>query len=151
MDKPKNTVSAIIYIIVGLLLIVKKGSIIGLAIDLIGLAAIIMAIIDLMGHKTHSAIVKGVVGVCILVFGWMFVNLALYILGAAIIIMGLIKISNITNTVYTGGQKFVACLKPGVTVLAGLCLLFNPGGAISWMFIATGGLLIANGALELIG
>lgn len=152
MNKNGNTFSAIVSIVLGLLLFTMKGQIIGLAINILALTAIILAIIDLANQRTSSAIVKGVIGICILVFGWLFVNVALYILAAAIIVMGLLQISNLGEQIpvnLTFGQKFSYYVRPAVTVLAGACLLFNQGGAIAWVFMVTGALLVIQGVLTL--
>ena len=95
MNKNEGIVSSIIYIALGLMLIIMKGSVISLAITILGVAVLISAIMDLVNKLTNIGIVKAVIGVCILAFGWMFIDLALYILAASIIVMGLLKISNI--------------------------------------------------------
>ena len=95
MNKNEGIVSSIIYIALGLMLIIMKGSVISLAITILGVAVLISAIMDLVNKLTNIGIVKAVIGVCILAFGWMFIDLALYILAASIIVMGLLNISNI--------------------------------------------------------
>lgn len=152
MERKENIISSVISIVLGLMLIIIKGDVISLAITLLGVAVLISAVVDFIDKLTNMGIVKAVVGVCILVFGWVFVNLALYILAAAIIIMGLLRITNIHKLVpvnLTLKEKLFVYAKPVAMVLAGVCLLFNQGGTIAWIFVLAGILLILEGVLEL--
>lgn len=154
MDKKENILSAAISILLGVLLIIMKGKVITIALTVLGIGILISAVVDFLYKMTNSAIVKAVIGVCVLLFGWLFVNLALYILAAAIIIMGLLQLSNIKKfspVNLTFSEKAILYAKPLITVLAGAFLLFNQSGAIAWIFIVTGILLIGEGILELIG
>lgn len=154
MNKKEEIISAIASIIIGVLFIVMKDRIIGVAITVLGVVVLISALMDFLAKMTNLAIIKAVVGVCILVFGWLFVNLALYILAAGIILMGLLQISGVHKNMpvnLTSGEKCMEYLKPVVTVVAGACLLLNQSGTISWVFIATGVLLILQGIMSLAG
>lgn len=152
MERKENIVSSVIFIVLGLMLIIMKGDVISLAITLLGLAVLISAVVDFIDKLTNMGIVKAVVGVCILVFGWVFVNLALYLLAAAIIIMGLLRITNTHKLIpvnLTLKEKIFVYAKPVAMVLAGVCLLFNQGGTIAWIFVLSGILLVLEGVLEL--
>lgn len=152
MQRNGNLISGLISIALGLMLIIIKGEVISVALTVLGTAAIVMAVADFIKGFTASGIVKAVVGVCILVFGWLFINVALYLLAGAIIIMGLMQILEIHRSgivFLTNGEKILAYLKPVLTVLAGILLLFNQGGVIDGVFIATGVLLIFEGILGL--
>lgn len=153
MQKKENIILALISIVLGFMLIILKGDVIGLAITVIGVAVLIDAIIDFASKLLNIGIIKAVVGICILVFGWMFVNLALYILAASIIVKGLLQIVNIhkfSPVNLTLKDTALIYLKPVITVIAGACLFFNQDGAIAWIFVVTGALLIVEGVLELI-
>ena len=68
--------------------------------------------------------------------------------------MGLLQISSIKKTMpvnLTAGERFQEYFKPGLMVVAGACFLFNQKGTITWVFIATGVLLIVNGIMTLVG
>ena len=152
MQRNGNLISGLISIALGLMLIIMKGEVISVALTVLGTTAIVMAVADFTKGFTASGIVKAVVGVCILVFGWLFINVALYLLAGAIIIMGLMQILEIHRSgivFLTNGEKILAYLKPVLTVLAGILLLFNQGGVIDGVFIATGVLLIFEGILGL--
>lgn len=63
MNKNESIVSSIIYIALGLMLIIMKGSVISLAITILGVAVLISAIMDFMNRLTNIGIVKAVIGV----------------------------------------------------------------------------------------
>lgn len=153
MNKKTNIISAAITIVIGLLLVILKGGVISAVLTVCGIAVLISALMDFIGKRMESGAVKAVIGVCILVFGWVFVELAFYILAAAIIIMGVTQIVNIRkygpHGVTFKDNAFIYG-KSVLTVIAGACLLFNQGGAINGVFIATGILLIVEGIMELI-
>ena len=154
MNKKEGIISALISIVLGLLLIILKGDVIGIAITVLGAAVIVMAVIDFVNRLINMGIIKAVAGVFIIVFGWLFINLALYILAAAIIAMGLLRMVNIHRFCPANlslGHKLLLYIKPAVMIIAGACLLFNQGGTIAWVFIVTGVLLITEGALEIVG
>ena len=143
MDRKDSIIASVISIALGFMLIVMKGSVIRLAITCLGVYVLVSAALSFAGGLTNIGI---------LVFGWVFVNLALYILAASIIVMGLLQIENIHR--FAPGKlslkdKVFIYAKPVVTVLAGACLLFNQGGTIAWVFVATGILLIIEGIIEL--
>jgi hypothetical protein len=151
MGRKEDIISAVFSMLIGVMLIVMKGQVVSIAITVFAVIVLISAVIDLFHKLTNSAIVKGVLGVCILIFGWVFVSVALYLLAAAIIIMGLLRLVNMHKFLpedMTYEQKLFAYARPALTVLAGVCLLFNQGGAVNWVFILTGILLVAEGVLD---
>lgn len=151
MQRKDDLISAVISMLVGVMLVVMKGQVVSIAITVFAVIVMISAVIDLVNKLINSAIAKAVIGVCLLIFGWVFVSVALYLLAAGIIIFGLLRIVNMHKVLpedLTHEQKLFAYSRPGITVLAGICLLFNQGGAVNWVFILTGVLLVAEGILD---
>lgn len=151
MRRKEDIISAIISMLIGVMLVMMKGQVVSIAITVFAVIVMISAVIDLVNKLTNSAIAKAVIGVCLLIFGWVFVSVALYLLAAGIIIFGLLRIVNMHKILPEGmtrEQKLFAYIRPGITVLAGICLLFNQGGAVNWVFILTGVLLVAEGILD---
>lgn len=151
MRRKEDIISAIISMLIGVMLVVMKGQVVSIAITVFAVIVMISAVIDLVNKLTNSAIAKAVIGVCLLIFGWVFVSVALYLLAAGIIIFGLLRIVNMHKILpedLTHDQKLFAYIRPAITVLAGICLLFNQGGAVDWVFILTGILLVAEGVLD---
>lgn len=143
--------SAIISIAVGVLFMILKDDIIGITMTLIGIGAIIMAVIDFVNKQTQAGIIKTIIGVVILVLGWVFVDIALYLIAGVLIILGIsqiisaIKLSKLCNAV----QKVFMFVKPVATLAAGLCLFFNKGGTMDWIFFLVGVLILIEGMLSL--
>ena len=151
MRRKEDIISAIISMLVGVMLVVMKGQVVSIAITVFAVIVLISAVIDLINKVVNSAVVKAVVGVCLLIFGWVFVEVALYLLAAGVIIWGLLRIVNMHKVLaedMTHQQKIFAYIRPAITVLAGICLLFNQGGTVDWIFILTGVLLVAEGVLD---
>ena len=120
MNKKEGIASAIISVAVGLMLIIMKDDVISIALTVLGVAAIVSAILDFIHRMPNLGLIKAVIGVCILVFGWMFVNLALYILAASIILVGLLQIFNIhkfcpVNMIFT--RKMLTYIKPVIITI----------------------------------
>lgn len=143
--------SAIVSIAVGVMFMILKDDIIGITMTLIGAGAIIMAIIDFVNKQTQAGIIKTIIGVAILVLGWVFVDIALYIIAGVLIILGIsqiisaVKLSKFCNSV----QKVFMFIKPVATLAAGLCLFFNKGSTMDWIFFLVGALILVEGMLSL--
>ena len=151
MRRKEDIISAVFSMLIGVMLIVMKGQVVSIAVTVFGIIVLISAVIDLINKLINSAIIKAVIGACILIFGWAFMSVAMYLLAAAIIIMGLLRIVNLHKILpeeMTFRQKVFAYVRPLITVLAGICLLFNQGGTVDWIFIVTGILLVGEGVLD---
>ena len=152
MNKKEGIATAAVSIIIGLLLIILKGKVISIVLTILGVVLVLSAIKDFIDKKVESGAIKAVIGVCVLVFGWVFVELAFYILAAALIIIGITQIINIKKYGPHGvtfKDNVLIYGKSVITAVAGVCLLFNQGGTINWVFILAGILLIVDGVMEI--
>lgn len=75
MQKNSSLMTAVLTIALGIVFVIKRGGVLGLAVSLVGIVLIIAAIFDLVKKDTTAAIIKGVIGIGVLVFG-----ICLYIL-----------------------------------------------------------------------
>lgn len=143
--------SAIISIAVGLMFIILKDDIIGIALTLVGIGAVIMAIVDFVNRQIQSGVIKAIIGVAVLVLGWVFVDIAIYIIAGALIALGISQIITAVRLSAFGNilQKVFMFIKPVATLVAGLCLFFNKGGTMDWIFILSGVLILVEGLLSL--
>lgn len=143
--------SAIISIAVGLMFIILKDDIIGIALTLVGIGAVIMAIVDFVNRQIQSGVIKAIIGVAVLVLGWVFVDIAIYIIAGALIALGISQIITAVRLSVFGNilQKVFMFIKPVATLAAGLCLFFNKGGTMDWIFILSGVLILVEGLLSL--
>ncbi|MBQ7836828.1 MAG: DUF308 domain-containing protein [Clostridia bacterium] len=146
MRSNSSMINAVISIVTGILFIVKKGEVISLITTLLGVAVLIMAIIDLVGSKLTKGIIEAAVAGGIMIFGWFFVSIALYIIAAVIIISAITEL--VEN--YRCNSSPACYIVPLIGLAAGVCLFFNQGGAVAFVFTVTGILLIVRGAVKLI-
>ncbi len=152
MKFKEDQVSGLVNILLGILFIIFKGGVIGIALTLLGVCAIALGIIDIVNKATTMGVIKAACGVAVIAFGWIFVSVALIFVSVALIVMGILRIIDAYKNMpvnATMGEKILSYAKPCVSILAGLCLIFNQGGVINGLFIVVGILLIIDGILSL--
>lgn len=145
--------TAIALILIGGLFIIYKGEVISIAMSLIGITLVVLGIIDILRARVFSGVVKLVFAALVVLAGWLFVTLALYVLGAFLLIAGitqLIAISKLKIKKLTL-PAVMHIAQPVIYILVAICLFFNQGGAISWVFILSGVFLILDGIAGIIG
>lgn len=152
MKLTNKSITAIAAIIVGLLFVIMKGEVISLAMTALGVAIIVMGILDIVKNKNNGGIAKIVIGALVVVFGWLFVNIALYVIAVLMIVYCL---GNLLSSLKTDGypmstvQMIRTYAKPIIGLVAGVCLLFNQGGTVAWVFVLTGIIFVIEGILML--
>lgn len=148
-----DIVTAIALIVIGALFMIYKSEVISIAMSLIGVTLIVLGIVDAVRKFVVSGVVKIVFGVLVLAAGWLFISLALYILGAFLLIAGISELYNLTKIKIKKISLPVAMhiAQPIIYILVAICLFFNQGGALSWVFTVSGLFLIIDGVVALIG
>ena len=143
---------ASILIIVGALFMIFKGEIISIIMTILGIRMIVRGIFDLMRGYTMGGVINIVFGALILGAGWLFITLALYILAACLLIAGIGELSGLLKerVKKLNLAVILRIAQPFIYILVAICLFFNQGGAISWVFTVAGLFLIVDGILGLI-
>ena len=152
-NKSNELLTAIALILIGGLFIIYKGEVISIAMSLIGITLVVLGIIDILRSRVVSGVVKLVFAALVVLAGWLFVTLALYVLGAFLLIAGitqLIALSKLKIKKLTL-PAVMNIAQPIIYILVAICLFFNQGGAISWVFILSGVFLILDGIAGIIG
>lgn len=144
--KTTDVIVGIITVVLGILLIFLKQDVITIALTILGIALIISSIVDAVRKLWPSFIVKLIVGIAVILLGWLLVSAALYILAVLLIIIGALQIYENVKA----KAKALAYLAPAISIIFGIVLFFNQGGAVSWMFIFAGISLIVEGVLTLV-
>lgn len=146
--------SAILMTVLGILFLIWKGSVVSIAMTVLGVLLIVQAILDVI-HKSYvSGVIKGVLGVAIIVFGWALVTITLYIMAVVLLIYGVLQLVDALKGLDKDSKllaKVLAFLEPAICLFISVCLLFNQGGTISWVFIVAGIFLIIEGIISLLG
>ena len=152
MAKKKNSnsslITSILYIVIGILLLVFPGEALNLAMTIAGIVFIVSGILELIKKNIGGGIVSLIIGVAILVVGWVLTDIVMLVLGILIAIKGIIAL---VQALTQKKKKLLAILFPILTIVVGL-LLGLAWGSIAHIIMIVGGiLLIVSGVLGLIG
>ena len=150
-EKTKQLIGAILSIVVGILCILLQNRILGALMTGIGVLLIVSGVLDLIIVKNViSFVVKAVIGAAIILLGWLAVTVVLYIIAVLMVIYGILGILQVlSNPLASVGLKILALFRPILNLVVGICLFFNQGGTMAWVFIVVGILLVADGILSM--
>ncbi len=154
MEKTNKYISAVVMMAIGLLLIILKGGIINILLTALGVALIVMGILDAVQRKdVVRCVIKCVIGAVIILGGWLFVAVMLYILGALLVIVGVLWIIKLVQR-HTKGVNLIgtitAYLVPALYILIGVCLFFNQSAFVDVVFIIVGVIVLVDGIIQLV-
>lgn len=138
--------SSLLLILIGIMFIILKGEVISIALSIIGIGLIISAIMDYTKKRVTPAIIELIMGIIVIVFGWTLLSAAIIILAALILIYGIFQLYTILQY---KRKSLIYFIEPILTIIVALCLLFNKGGTINFVFIISGICLIADGLISL--
>lgn len=138
--------SAILYILIGVLLVIFKSETLGWAMTIAGIFFVISGILELVKKNWAGGAVSLVIGVAILLLGWLAATIVLLVLGILIAVKGLVELINAIKK--KEKTRVLDILFPALTILVGLVLAF--GNGLDILIIIVGVLLIVDGVLGLI-
>ena len=148
MKNLSKLTSPLLLIAIGLLLLVFKGGIVSIALTVFGVVFIVMGIVGLINKQNQTAIIRLIIGAVIIAFGWLFVQIALYIIAFILILTGVYLLFNLVSKKI----KFsLVYLNPLLLFVAGICLFFNQGVTMDWVFIVVGAVFVVQGVLGAYG
>ena len=148
MKKSQKLTSPLIMLIIGILLLVFKGGVVSIALTVLGVLFLIIGIIDITNKKMQTGITRLIIGAVIIVFGWLFVQIALYIIAVILAIAGIYGLISLM----TQKKKFsLIYLNPLLLFVAGVCLFFNQGVTMDWVFVVVGAVFLVQGILGAYG
>ena len=126
MANKKNSelFSSVLYLIVGLLLVIFRSETIGWAMTIAGIVFIVSGILDLVKKNWAGGGVSLVIGIAILVLGWVAAAIVLLVLGILIAIKGIVALIEVFKKDKKNALDFVF---PALTVVVGLMLAFGNG------------------------
>lgn len=153
MKRTEKIVSAGLTIALGVLLILLKADIISILMTVLGVGLIALGVMDLVHKLVPPAVVKLVSGAVVILCGWVIVSAVLYIVAAMLLVAGIILLyEKIKGKVCFSSKWKTVCdyAVPVLFILIGLCLLFNQGNTVNWVFIISGIFTVAEGGLLLI-
>ena len=138
-------VSALLYIILGVLLIVFRGQMLGIAMTIAGIVFVVSGILEVAKKNWASGAISLIIGIAILVLGWVAAQIVLLVLGILIALKGVIAL------IEALGKKKITLLGvlfPVLTIVVGLMLAF--GNGLDILLVVCGVLLALDGVIGLI-
>lgn len=153
MKKTEKVVVALLTLLLGIALLILRGSLISVLMTVIGIVFIAFGIIQWLRGQIVLAIIKAVIGIVLIICGWAVVSAVLYVLAAAVMITGILLLYEQIKNQHCGAtllQKIAAFAYPIVCILIGFFLLFNEGNEAQWVFIVSGSLTVLEGGLLLL-
>ncbi len=138
-------VSAILYLVIGILLVVFKAQMLDLAMTIVGAIFVVSGIVELVKGHFIGGVVSLVIGVAVLVLGWTIADIVLLVLGILIIVKGIVAL---IETIARRRKSIAQLLFPVITIVVGAVIAFGNGLDIAIM--VGGVLLIVNGVIGII-
>lgn len=155
MTKTNKYISSAIMIAIGILLIILRGGIMDILLTALGVALIVMGIMDVVQKKDVTAcVIKCVIGAVIILGGLLFLTVMLYILGGLLVVTGVLWIVKLVQRKTKGNnllETVTAYLVPALYILVGICLFLNQTGFMNVIFVIIGIIVLVNGIIQLVG
>lgn len=148
VSKRDSIIIALMSIAIGVLFIIFKGGIIGIAMTVLGVLLIVNGIIHLVADTDKLyGIILICVGALIIIGGWLIATIVLYIIAVLFIIYGVLTIYAFVKA---GHASLINLISPILMVVAGILLFLNQKGTVDWVFIVEGIILVIEGAINLV-
>ena len=128
-----NLFSAILYILIGVLLVIFRSRTIGLAMTIVGLVFIVSGILELVKKNFAGGAVSLIIGAAVLVLGWLAAAVVLLVLGLLIALKGVVAL---INELKKKQVSVLGILFPTLTVIVGLGIAF--GNALDLIIVIHG-------------
>ena len=139
--------SALLYVVLGVLLIVFKSQTLGWAMTIAGAVFIISGVLDLVKGNAAGGAVSLIIGIAILVLGWTAVKIVLLVLGILMAVKGLVSL---IQALKRKNKNVLAIVFAILTMVAGGLIIFGYASAIiDTVLLVAGILLVVDGVLGL--
>lgn len=148
MAKKSNSelISALLYLIVGVLLVVFQSRTIGWMMTIAGVFFVVCGILDLVKSNWGSGAVSLIIGITILVLGWLVTEIVLLVLGILIAIKGVVALVNAITASRKNVLNFIFAI---LTIVIGAMLAF--GNGLNVLIVIAGAMLIFNAVVGIVG
>ena len=138
--------SALLYVVLGVLLIIFRAQALGWAMTVAGIVFVIAGVLELVKQNWTSGAVSLAIGIAIIVLGWLAAAIVLLVLGILIAVKGAVSLINILKKSKKNVMEIVFAV---LTIILGLALAF--GNGLEIILIVVGVLLAVDGVLGVIG
>ena len=114
--------SSVLYIIIGLLLVIFRSQTLGWAMTIAGIIFVISGILDLVKKNWTGGAVSLIIGLVILILGWTAAQIVLLVLGILIAIKGVVALIDVLKK---SDKNVLGILYPVLSIVVGLMLAFG--------------------------
>lgn len=137
--------TAILYIVIGILFIVFKNDILSWVMTAIGVLFIVKAVFAAFEKARIDAAVCGVIGLTVILGGWLFLSIVMIVFGALIAISGITSLMQALKT-----KEIKQLIVPVITIVIGILVIVSHWVIADWFFIIFGVIFVINGILGLL-
>lgn len=126
MAKKSNSelFSSLLYIIIGALLVIFRSQTLGWAMTVAGVIFLISGVLDIVKKNFAGGTVSLIIGAVILILGWTVAQIVLLVLGIMIAIKGMVALYDALNK---KRKNLLEILYPILSIVTGLMLAFGNG------------------------
>ena len=148
MAKKRNSdlFSALLYIVIGVLLIVFRSQTLNWAMTVAGIVFIVSGILDLVKKNWAGGAVSLIIGIAILVLGWVAAAIVLLVLGILIAVKGVVALINVLKK---GPKNALEVIFPILSIVIGVLIAL--GNGLDLLLVIGGVLLTIDGIIGLVG
>ena len=144
--KNSELFSALLYIVLGILLVIFRAQTLNWAMTIAGIFFIVSGVLDLVKKNYTGGAVSLIIGIAILVLGWIATTIVILVLGILIAIKGIVALIDAFKRSQKNALDFVF---PVLTTVVGILLAF--GNGLDIMILIVGILLAIDGVIGLVG
>ncbi len=87
-----NVINCAVYAIIGLLLLILQGGSLDILMTVVGVLFVVLGVMDIVKNQVTKGIVEAVIGIAIIVCGWLIADIVLLIFGIVLIVKGAMEI-----------------------------------------------------------
>ena len=152
MKVSERIIFALVTITLGVLLIAWRGDIIQVLMTVLGIALLVLGVLDWIERGVKIAAIKLFLGVLSLAFGWLLVPAVSYILATALVLFAVylaVDFFRCGNKISLAFRSISLWIKPVLLFLMGLFLFLNNGGDADWAFVLVGVMAVPLGGILL--
>ena len=126
MTKKSNSelFSSILYVIIGILLVIFRSETLEWAMTIAGIVFLISGILDLVKKNWAGGAVSLIIGLAILILGWAATQIVLLVLGILIAVKGIVALINVLKK---GARNVLEAIYSILSVVIGIMLAFGNG------------------------
>lgn len=116
--------ASMLYVIIGVLLIVFRSQTLGWAMTISGIVFMISGLLDLLKKNWAGGAVSLIIGLAIIILGWTATQIVLLVLGILIAIKGIVAL---IDALRASNKTLFGILFPILSIVVGLMLAFGNG------------------------